>query len=384
MKPILRIAALAVMLSPVWISLPSGRGSAALLQYPLRQPANPDTLRARGTLRYAISAGLLERFAVTPNAADFDYDLLSRFASDLGVLLVEHRTDTEEEAVHLLRTGRVDLAMLMTGFATQPGMVPARACSASFEGTTERSSRLEAFARSDSPGLIRFVDSRVREIVDPDSDDPLYRSYCSRGSLAGSGPVPLPFSRQISRYARLIAKHSAAAGLDWRLVAAVISEESSFDQGAVSAAGARGLMQLMPWVPAEVGVANISRPESNIQAGVLYLSRLSEQYPEARASDRLVLALASYMLGPGHVADARELARQLGLNPHAWRWGLEETLPLLEDERFNRHTRLGYAHGRQAVNYVNRILNRYRVYRRHLERDPQVRAAVERNDDGSA
>ncbi|MGH9391726.1 MAG: membrane-bound lytic murein transglycosylase MltF, partial [Vicinamibacteria bacterium] len=60
----------------------------------------------------------------------------------------------------------------------------------------------------------------------------------------------------------------------------------------------------------------------------------------------------------------------------------EETLPLLEDERFNRHTRLGYAHGRQAVNYVNRILDRYRVYRRHFERDPEV-AAIDR-DGGSA
>jgi membrane-bound lytic murein transglycosylase MltF len=383
MKPILRIAALAVTLSPAWIPHPSGHGRAALPQYPLRKPANPDALRARGTLRYAISAGLLERFSATPNAADFDYDLLSRFASDLGVLLVEHRADTEEEVVRLLRMGRVDLAMLMTGFATRPGMVPARARSASLEGGTEPPSRLEAFAWSDSPGLTRFLDRGLRQIDLASDDSPYRSSYCSQGSLAGSGPASLPFSRQISRYSRMIAKHSAAAGLDWRLVAALISEESSFDPGAVSTAGARGLMQLMPWVPAEVGVANISRPESNIQAGVLYLSRLSEQYPEARAADRLVLALASYMLGPGHVADARELARELGLDPDAWRWGLEETLPLLEDERFNRHTRLGYAHGRQAVNYVNRIIDRYRVYRRHFERDPEVRAAVER-DGGSA
>jgi membrane-bound lytic murein transglycosylase F len=194
----------------------------------------------------------------------------------------------------------------------------------------------------------------------------------------------LPFSQRISRYARLIAKQAESAGLDWRLVAALISEESSFQEGAVSAAGARGLMQLMPGAAAEVGVANISRPESNIRAGVLYLSRLSDQYPEACAADRSALALASYMLGPGHVADARGLARDLGLDPHAWRRGLEETLPLLEDDRFHRRTRLGYARGRHAVNYVNRILSRYELYRRHLERKPaEARATVER-DGGSA
>ncbi len=96
----------------------------------------------------------------------------------------------------------------------------------------------------------------------------------------------------------------------------------------MSVAGAQGLMQLMPGVSAEVGVANATHPEANIRAGVLYLRRLSNQFREAESSDRLALVLAAYFLGPGHVFDAQDLARELGLNAQTWRRGIEETLPL--------------------------------------------------------
>src|SRR5206468_8133265 len=129
-------------------------------------------------------------------------------------------------------------------------------------------------------------------------------------------------------------------------------------------------MQLMPWIPAEVGVANVSAPEANIQAGILYLRRLSDQFPGAHAKDRLAMVLAAYMLGPGHVIDAQDMARELGLDPQSWQRGLEQTLPLLEDERFNGHCRLAAARGGQAVRYVNRILDRYETYCHHLDRDP--------------
>src|SRR5262249_14061623 len=125
-----------------------------------------------------------------------------------------------------------------------------------------------------------------------------------------------------------------------------------------------------------VGVTNITRPEANIQAGVLYLQRLSERFPDARASDRLALVLASYMIGHSHVLDAQELARDRGMDPQSWRDGVEQSLPLLEDS--STRTRAGFAHGRQAVDYVNRILERYQTYRRHLDSEPDLRAAASR------
>jgi membrane-bound lytic murein transglycosylase F len=202
--------------------------------------------------------------------------------------------------------------------------------------------------------------------------------YCKQLPDEEPATPVLPKAARISRYARTIAKYAGAAGFDWRLVAALIFQESSFEERAVSVAGAQGLMQLMPGTSAGVGVANTARPEANIRAGVLYLRRLSRQFPGAESTDRLALILASYFLGPGHVFDAQDLARELGLNAQTWRRGIEETLPLLEDEHFHSRTRLGFARGRQAVEYVNRILERYEIYQRHLDRHPELRVSVVR------
>lgn len=80
------------------------------------------------------------------------------------------------------------------------------------------------------------------------------------------------------------------------LIRAVIQAESGFDPRAVSSAGAKGLMQLMPALAAEMGVANVFDPRENIMAGAQYLSALiGEQNGD------VALALASYNAGPGAV-----------------------------------------------------------------------------------
>ena len=80
------------------------------------------------------------------------------------------------------------------------------------------------------------------------------------------------------------------------LIRAVIRAESSFDPRAVSSAGAQGLMQLMPALAADMGVANVFDPRENIMAGARYLSALiADQHGD------VALALASYNAGPGAV-----------------------------------------------------------------------------------
>ena len=81
------------------------------------------------------------------------------------------------------------------------------------------------------------------------------------------------------------------------MIRAVISTESAFDALAVSTAGAQGLMQIMPELAAELGVADAFDPRDNIMGGVRYLRQLLE----AHGGD-LELALASYNAGPGNVA----------------------------------------------------------------------------------
>jgi membrane-bound lytic murein transglycosylase MltF len=363
MRFLSRITALTVLLSPALLAHFPSRGAFGSPEFPFLRPATPDKVRENGTLRFSIARPSLRSFNESVASSDLDYDLLQRFAGGLGVRLAMRATETDEDAVRLLRSGMVDLAVL-------PGDLPETIDMISTDPCPERSpsdlgvpKRLTAFVRADSTALAALVSGASREVADGGLDERLFHLYCR-----GDSPDPaVPLAASITRYSATIAKYSAAAGLDWRLVAALIFEESGFEERAVSAAGAKGLMQLMPAASAEVGVSNVTRPEANIQAGVRYLRRLSDQFQDAPSDDRAAMTLAAYLLGPGHVFDAQELARELGLNPRAWRRGLEETLPLLEDQRFYGRTRLGYAHGRQAVDYANRILERYELYRQRLD-----------------
>ena len=90
--------------------------------------------------------------------------------------------------------------------------------------------------------------------------------------------------------------------VDPYLVAAIIREESQYDEKAVSMVGAIGLMQLMPLTANQVaqrfGFPSVAREnlfdrETNIQLGVRYLGQLVDQF-----SGNLVYAVAAYNAGP--------------------------------------------------------------------------------------
>lgn len=86
-------------------------------------------------------------------------------------------------------------------------------------------------------------------------------------------------------------------GVDAALIKAVMRTESAFNPFAESPAGAQGLMQLMPALAAEMGVADVFDPRQNIMGGAKYLRQLLDA-----TSGNVPLALASYNAGPGNVA----------------------------------------------------------------------------------
>jgi soluble lytic murein transglycosylase len=97
----------------------------------------------------------------------------------------------------------------------------------------------------------------------------------------------------------------APPGTDWTMVHAISRQESQFAENAISHAGARGLMQLMPGTAREqagkIGLSYdagrlISNPAYNLQLGDAYFARMMDLY---RGS--YPLAVGAYNAGPGNV-----------------------------------------------------------------------------------
>ncbi len=92
---------------------------------------------------------------------------------------------------------------------------------------------------------------------------------------------------------------------NWTFIHAIARQESQFDRNAVSHAGARGLMQLMPGTARETSgkIALAYRPDAlnsdityNIQLGSTYFQRMLSYY-----GGSYPLAVAAYNAGPGNV-----------------------------------------------------------------------------------
>jgi membrane-bound lytic murein transglycosylase F len=174
-------------------------------------------------------------------------------------------------------------------------------------------------------------------------------------------------SGRISPYDDLIRERAEQCGLDWRLIAAQIYQESRFDRTQLSFAGAAGLMQLMPRTAAELGVAEREDPESSIRAGTEYLRSLIDRFePELPLATRIRFALASYNVGKGHVDDARRLAARLGWSADRWYGSVERALVLLQRPEYYRQARFGYCRGTETVRYVREIDRHYRTYVEHV------------------
>lgn len=103
-------------------------------------------------------------------------------------------------------------------------------------------------------------------------------------------------TEEVSSYDSLIESAAAKYGVDSALAKAVVKAESGFNPNAVSSAGARGLMQLMPSTAAGLGVTDAFDPQQNVEAGVRYLRGQLDRFGGNES-----LALAAYNAGPGNV-----------------------------------------------------------------------------------
>lgn len=159
-------------------------------------------------------------------------------------------------------------------------------------------------------------------------------------------------------YPMLVSELKGVNDVEWAFINAIIRQESRFDQGAQSHAGARGLMQLMPTTAQETarksGIAHqtawlTTRPDHNIYLGSRYLGQMVARY-----DGNYAMAAAAYNAGPGRVDGwIKEFGdpRQGNIDFLDW----VERIPIYETR-----------------NYVQRVLEAVYVYREQLKGQQKV------------
>jgi membrane-bound lytic murein transglycosylase F len=168
---------------------------------------------------------------------------------------------------------------------------------------------------------------------------------------------------RLPKYEDIIRKAAKKFGFDWRLIAAMIYQESHFDPEATSFTGVEGIMQLTQDTAREMGIKDRQDPEQSIFGGVKYLRKLYGRHKGAKNPDRLLLAIASYNVGHGHILDAQQIAEEKGEDPNSWA-ALEKILPLLRSSKYYKKTTYGYCRGTEPVRYVKRIITYYDILRK--------------------
>ena len=104
---------------------------------------------------------------------------------------------------------------------------------------------------------------------------------------------------------------------DPKFILALIAIESSFKNSSVSERGAKGLMQLMPYVAEAIaqelgmewtGDHNLFDPVINVKLGIYYLSRLTDDFKNPG------LALTAYNYGPSYTRSLVNRRQRVPLN----------------------------------------------------------------------
>ena len=187
--------------------------------------------------------------------------------------------------------------------------------------------------RKDGIDLLEYYNNWIAHY----SNSPGYQEICDR-YFRKSGFSPYEF---------LIKEKSRKFGWDWRLLAAIIYQESKFAMHAKSHVGAVGLMQIMPSTARHYSTEDIFNPKVNIEVGILHLDRLQRQFlAEGMDNDEaLKFTLAAYNAGEGKISNCRERAYESGYDISKW----DEVSKVLTSE--------------QIIGYVDSVINKYEEFK---------------------
>lgn len=226
--------------------------------------------------------------------------------------------------------------------------------------------------RKTSPKLAEAADKWHRENINSAEYEASARRYFELDKHSPQGAILSLKDGRISYYDDLFKKYAPQINWDWRILAALVYTESNFNSKAVSWAGAKGLMQLMPATSRAYGVpaGMESDPEESIKAGVKYIAELQKIFFKVNDSDRIKFVLASYNSGIGHVFDAMALAEKYGKDKYLWDGNVAVYMLLKNKEEYYKDPvcKNGYFRGVETYNFIRDVMTRADVYIRNIKK----------------
>ncbi len=222
--------------------------------------------------------------------------------------------------------------------------------------------------RHGNPSLLRALNNFIDNTYRGEFYNILHARYFEKDKIPHASDYNTSRIASLSPYDNKIQKYANEYGFDWRLITALMFQESQFNPQAESDVGAEGLMQLIPATAELMGVSDTEHPETSINAGIRYLNYLRTKFEETLLQEeRMWFALASYNAGYGRVKRARALAQEMGLDKNRWFNNVELAMldmakPFQRDDEEIRICRCG-----QTVVYVREIRTRYYNYIRLTE-----------------
>jgi len=186
-------------------------------------------------------------------------------------------------------------------------------------------------------------------------------------------------NRLVEEFGYLIVTECNYYKLDWRLVLAIIRQESFFNAYAKSRAGAYGLMQIMPQTGSglqnQLRLEDTRTPKNNLIAGIYYYATLVASF-EFVGEDKYKFALAAYNAGFGRVIDAMTITHFYDLDYNKWD-NVKDAYPLLASSEDSIHAlvwpqtkRPPYGtldNWKEPYNYVRSIMFYYNEYKKMYE-----------------
>ena len=285
-----------------------------------------------------------------------NYELLNRFAQDNRCGITIRTSEKGENYIDSLKQGKVDIVIAHAH--------DIHSDTDSIEISRMMNSCSAWIVSKESEAELRQINLWISHITE--SSD--YQTIVKRFSTCGN-PIKRAengvTSKTLSPYDSLFKKYASELGWDWRMLAAVVYQESKFSINSRSSRGARGLMQVMPSTAEYYSIDDLLNPEKNLKAGTSHMKRLQRMFEQDNMdkSGLVKFTLAAYNAGEGRIADCRRFAEAKGSDSSRWD-EIVSLIPLMREDSIleEESVKLGNFQGYETIAYIENIMDLYNAF----------------------